>query len=530
MQLREIRQLEDRMAKVRIPAATAVERLNRELINGSFQYRNYIIYGGNAQLADKYNAARTKAWDEVLGYVQTLKGLLGPEDQPLIQQLEEHVRNGNLRIQEETIDGFFGKGPEARERSFETMKGGAKLVALTQSDCVEAGKRIHGALQAEQSALLGAQSAALTTTTISVIAIALLSFFVAWRTANAVSRPVLAGAEVMARIGRGDVQHDVPEALRNRPDELGTLGKAMQQMTVSIRALLHQLGESVRTVAASASALSESSAKTTAHATEMAQKSETVAAAASASCEKTGGVASSMDSASANLTAVAEATDQLSTTVSNIASESEKARQITVSAIAKVQTMSEVMEELGKAAREIGKVSETITGISAQTNLLALNATIEAARAGAAGKGFAVVANEIKELAHQTSEATEDIKMKVDSVQNGTRGALENIEEMTIVIRDIGDIVRGIAQSIETQATVTRKVATEIAQATSAVHDVNDRVSEAVDVSNRISTDISSIHNATQEVRDSGNHVQASATELTTLAEQLRTMVGKFRA
>jgi methyl-accepting chemotaxis protein len=69
---------------------------------------------------------------------------------------------------------------------------------------------------------------------------------------------------------------------------------------------------------------------------------------------------------------------------------------------------------------EISKVTETITEISEQTNLLALNATIEAARAGEAGKGFAVVANEIKELAKQTSDATQEIKRKIESVQAST--------------------------------------------------------------------------------------------------------------
>ncbi len=81
-----------------------------------------------------------------------------------------------------------------------------------------------------------------------------------------------------------------------------------------------------------------------------------------------------------------------------------------------------MMKDLGRAAQEIGQVTETITSISAQTNLLALNATIEAARAGAAGKGFAVVANEIKELAQQTAAATEDIKRKI-AIDSGLRPA-----------------------------------------------------------------------------------------------------------
>jgi len=82
------------------------------------------------------------------------------------------------------------------------------------------------------------------------------------------------------------------------------------------------------------------------------------------------------------------------------------------------------MQALGSAAQEIDRVTETITEISSQTNLLALNATIEAARAGEAGKGFAVVAGEIKELARQTADATEDIKRRISGIQASTGSAV----------------------------------------------------------------------------------------------------------
>jgi methyl-accepting chemotaxis protein len=82
---------------------------------------------------------------------------------------------------------------------------------------------------------------------------------------------------------------------------------------------------------------------------------------------------------------------------------------------------------LGSSAKSIGNVVETITEISEQVNLLALNATIEAARAGEAGKGFAVVANEIKELAKQTAEATQDIRLKIETIQGSTEGTVTEI-------------------------------------------------------------------------------------------------------
>jgi methyl-accepting chemotaxis protein len=186
------------------------------------------------------------------------------------------------------------------------------------------------------------------------------------------------------------------------------------------------------------------------------------------------------------------------------------------------------MSELGRAAQEIGKVTETITDISAQTNLLALNATIEAARAGTAGKGFAVVANEIKELAKQTSEATEDIKAKIAGVQNSTTGAVQNIETITTVIKEIGNTVASTAAAIEEQATVTKNVAGEIAQATAVVREVNDQVAQTAAVARSIASDIASVNAETGGIREGGEQVEASAVELSRLSEQLKVLVAQF--
>ena len=148
--------------------------------------------------------------------------------------------------------------------------------------------------------------------------------------------------------------------------------------------------------------------------------------------------------------------------------------------------ITEEMQKLGKAAQEIGQVTETITNISAQTNLLALNATIEAARAGTAGKGFAVVANEIKELARQTAEATEDIKARIAGIQNSTGTAITDIGQITAVIKEVGGIVSSIAAAIEEQATVTKDVAGNIAQASAGVRDANYAYPQTAEVSKAI--------------------------------------------
>jgi methyl-accepting chemotaxis protein len=187
------------------------------------------------------------------------------------------------------------------------------------------------------------------------------------------------------------------------------------------------------------------------------------------------------------------------------------------------------MQKLGQAAQEIGNVTETITNISAQTNLLALNATIEAARAGTAGKGFAVVANEIKELAKQTAEATKDIKARIAGIQGSTGSAIGDIDQITTVIREVGVIVSSIAAAIEEQATVTKDVAGNIAQASEGVREANERVSQTAEVSKSIARDIAGVNTAVTDIRQGGEQVQAAAAELSKLAEQLGAQVAQFK-
>ena len=120
------------------------------------------------------------------------------------------------------------------------------------------------------------------------------------------------------------------------------------------------------------------------------------------------------------------------------------------------------MDELGRASEEIGEVVKLITSIAQQTNLLALNATIEAARAGEAGKGFAVVAQEVKQLAKQTAEATEQIAHKVGGIQQKTGAAVEEIRGIHQVIESVKHISTTVAGEMEEQAAATGEIARNV--------------------------------------------------------------------
>jgi methyl-accepting chemotaxis protein len=334
---------------------------------------------------------------------------------------------------------------------------------------------------------------------------------------------------VVNRISTGDISANVSDLLRDRKDEIGELARAMQTMSETLRKLIGGIASGVQTLASSATELSAVSKQTASGTASMSDKTHTVAAAAEEASANTMSIATGMEQSSSSLSSVASATEQMSATVVDISANTAKARSISEQATGQAQTISEQMQTLGHAAKEIGHVTETITNISAQTNLLALNATIEAARAGTAGKGFAVVANEIKELAKQTAEATEDIKVRIAAIQSSTGTAIIDIGQITTVIKDVGTIVTSIAAAIEEQATVTRDVAGNIAQASGGVRDANERVSQTAEVSKSIARDIAGVSAAVADIRHGGEQVQSSAAELSKLAEQLGAQVAQFK-
>ena len=114
-----------------------------------------------------------------------------------------------------------------------------------------------------------------------------------------------------------------------------------------------------------------------------------------------------------------------------------------------------------------------IQQIASQTNLLALNATIEAARAGEAGKGFAVVASEVKQLATQTSRATEDIQSQVSEIQSETAKAAEAVRGISTRIEELSGITASVSSAVEEQGAATQEIARNVQQASLGTQEVS---------------------------------------------------------
>ena len=326
--------------------------------------------------------------------------------------------------------------------------------------------------------------------------------------------------------GEGDLTRRLPVETQ---DEIGQLAKYFNTFVEKLQRIISEIAGNARTVASSATELSAVSGQTTQNVRALSSRTSTVATAAEEMSANIASVASGMEETTSNLSTVAAATEEMTSTIGEIAGNTERARGTTDSAAGQVDSFAAVLRDLGASAQEIGKVTETIAAISSQTNLLALNATIEAARAGDAGRGFAVVANEIKELAQKTAEATKDIRDRIGGIQGAAGSAVSDIGRIVHVIGEVNTIVTTISAAIEEQSAVTREVAENIAQATHDVQEANRRSSEMSAVSKDITQDITAVDGITGDIRAGGEQVQASAEELSRLAEQLTGLVGQFK-
>lgn len=254
--------------------------------------------------------------------------------------------------------------------------------------------------------------------------------------------------------------------------------------------------------------LSAASEQLQAAATQMMENAENTTSQASTA-------ATASEEVSAGIANVAASMEEMSSSIREITEKTNESSSRSDLAKSKTQSTNKTINLLGESSQDIGNVIKVISSIAQQTNLLALNATIEAARAGEAGKGFAVVANEVKELAKETAEATQEITKKIEAIQNDSGSAVNAIAEVSEAIETLSEISTNIAASVEEQAATTNEVARVSSEATSATNEITRNVNEMVKMA----------ENTVSAAKETGN----AAANLASLAASLNDLVNTLK-
>ncbi len=326
--------------------------------------------------------------------------------------------------------------------------------------------------------------------------------------------------------GEGDLRKRL---LSDSRDEIGELAKWFNIFVEKLQKAINDIKGNTQTVASASEELTTVSTTLATNAEEMTAQSNTVASSTEQATTSINNISSAADEMSTGVKTVATAIEEMSSSLNEVAKNCQKESQIAAAANGQTKSTRDLMERLGTSSKEIGKVIDVINDIADQTNLLALNATIEAASAGEAGKGFAVVANEVKELAKQTAQATEQISSQIEEMQNNTTSAVGAIEEVTKIIEEINLISHTIVSSVEEQSATINEIAKSVGGASQAAMEIAKNVGESAKGLSEVSSNIQGVNKAAIDTSGGVANIKASAQDLSQLAQRLETVVNQFK-
>jgi methyl-accepting chemotaxis protein len=355
-----------------------------------------------------------------------------------------------------------------------------------------------------------------------------------------VIKPINDIVESADKIANGDLTVRINYSSK---DEIGKLAAALDKMVLALREIATNIERDSQTVKQEASKVAAVSEEVSATIKELTAQVDSVNSNvnnASAAIEE---MTSGIEEVAASAQNVANASQKLSEEaqkVTQLANEGQKAifsiADVIVQTREKADVTFQIVEKLSESAKNIGEIVDTINSIAEQTNLLALNAAIEAARAGEAGRGFAVVADEIRKLAEESKQATQNIAEILRGIVDNSMKASEATNETVEIVNKAyseSNLVKSqfeqILQSIVRMSQMTENLAASAQEQSAAAEEMSSAMDSASKSMVSVVEQMNEVTMAIKQQADAMSNIARTAENLDDIAEKLVETVRRFK-
>lgn len=374
----------------------------------------------------------------------------------------------------------------------------------------------------------------------------LIGIIVTYFVSQSLSKPIIKltkNIDQLASLDFTDKESSDDTLLLERPDEIGTMAKALYSMRANIVSFIKNTADSAEQVAASSEELTATSQQAAVASEEVAKTIEEIANGASEQAKDTENTALNVEALGKLLDANIEDLRELNRAATHIENEKEQGFQTLVTLIEKTELSTASTENIyqiilsnNESAEKIESASAMIQSIADQTNLLALNAAIEAARAGEAGRGFAVVAEEIRKLAESSTQFTTDIKLVINELKLKSEHAVTTVNEVKSIVEAQNQTVKVTEEKFEGIANATNLVKNAIQKLNNSADLMTQNKDNIIGLIQNLSAIAEENAAGTEEAAASMEEQSAtiqdishSGESLAIVAEELRTLIDQFK-
>jgi len=330
-----------------------------------------------------------------------------------------------------------------------------------------------------------------------------------------IAKPINELSYRIVMLNDGDFTAEVPLTHPNRSDEIGLLLKTFndgsKKFRLQMKSLLDStnlLVTSITRISTTASQLATSASETSSSISEVTTTAEEVKQTSQVASEKADYVARSADSTTRISYAGKQATENTMIGIDRIREEMNHIAEGTV--------------QLSGQTKSIEDIINTVSDIADQSNILSVNAAIEAAKAGEHGKGFAVVAQEVKTLANQSKEATNQVREILGDIQKATATAVMATERGTKTVAEAVELSEQAGDAID-------RLSNRVTESSEAAMQITASNQQQLSGMDQLAQAMESINDATQQNLEGVKHLEDAIKGLEEMAQTLTSVTSSYK-